>query len=522
MEIIVTQKGKYMIFSAKKKSFLEPSDCLIVFTYQKEETYELSEDIKSIDTIFNGTIRQILKDEQFKGSHGSTVSIYSHGIIPAKRIIIVGLGLINDLSCRTWMEACAIAATKSTLFHGSHIQILIPKYDFLPMTRDDVVESAIIGVRLGTYTFKKHQSNNKDKKETTIEYVDLLESTYQSHSSSIIQKAESKVDGVCLARDLINEPPSVTTPSYLASFAKQLVSKYPSFSCDILTKKEMVDFGMNGLLGIAQGSYEEPKFIILRYQSPHQKKYATNKNKQKTICIIGKGITFDSGGLSLKPSGSMETMKLDMSGGAAVLGIFHTLCTINPQVNVIGLIPATENMPGGRAIKPGDIVRAMNGKTIEILNTDAEGRIILADALSYAEKIIKPDIIIDVATLTGACVVALGEDYAGLFSNNNVLSESLKKAATNAGELLWQLPLPNEYKDSLKSTIADVKNITSSRYGGAITAALFLQEFVSNTTSWAHLDIAGPAFEEKSHPMTPHGGTGFGVLTLLNYILNLT
>jgi leucyl aminopeptidase len=243
---------------------------------------------------------------------------------------------------------------------------------------------------------------------------------------------------------------------------------------------------------------------------------------KKTIALVGKGITFDTGGLSLKPSQSMETMKLDMAGAATILGIFSVLHILKPKVNIVGILCATENMPGPKAVKPGDVVTIMNGKTVEILNTDAEGRMVLSDGLSYAVEKIKPDVIIDIATLTGACMVALGEDVAGLFSNNKELARTLLAHAEASGEKLWELPLVSGYKESLKSTVADLKNISNSKYGGAITAALFLQEFVPDSVPWAHLDIAGPSFAEKNTLLTPYGGTGYSVITLLSYLLSVS
>jgi leucyl aminopeptidase len=267
---------------------------------------------------------------------------------------------------------------------------------------------------------------------------------------------------------------------------------------------------MGGLLGIAKGSDEDPKFIRLAYKG-------TGK---KTIVLVGKGITFDSGGLSLKPDSGMETMKMDMAGAATVLGIFSALKTVKPAVNVVGLIAACENMPSGKAIKPGDVVTALNGKTIEIINTDAEGRVILADALSYASQFEKPDALIDLATLTGACMVALGEEIAGLFSNDKELAETLKTSAQKTGERVWEMPLVPEYRELIKGKVGDIKNSAGKKYGGAITAALFLENFVDPKIHWAHIDIAGPAFEEKGKPLTPYGGTGFGVRMLLDFINN--
>jgi leucyl aminopeptidase len=262
------------------------------------------------------------------------------------------------------------------------------------------------------------------------------------------------------------------------------------------------------LLGIARGSDESPRFIRLSYRGNHK----------KNVCLVGKGITFDSGGLSLKPGSGMETMKMDMAGAADILGIFSVISGMKTGCNVTGLIAATENMPSGKAIKPGDIVSVLNGKTVEIVNTDAEGRVILADAISYAEKYVKPDEIIDLATLTGACIIALGEDVAGLFSNSTELSTRLLRSAKNTGERLWELPLISDYKTLLKSNVADIKNVSKSKYGGAITGALFIREFVPEKIPWAHMDIAGPAYAETDTPIAPAGGTGYGVRMLLDYL----
>ena len=267
---------------------------------------------------------------------------------------------------------------------------------------------------------------------------------------------------------------------------------------------------MNGLLAVSRGGPEEPRFIKLRY--------APTGRPKKKIALIGKGLTFDSGGLSLKPAKSMQTMKIDMSGAAAVLGTMYAVSQIKPRVQVTGYVPSSENMPSGTAQKPGDVIRYRNGKTVEVLNTDAEGRLILADALIAARED-KPDVIIDLATLTGACMVALGSQVAGLFSNDEKLTDDLMASGRKAGERLWPMPLVEEYKTDIKSNIADIKNIGGG-YGGAITAALFLQEFVADTP-WAHLDIAGPAFSERALPHVPRGGTGFGVRTLINYVLSL-
>jgi leucyl aminopeptidase len=312
--------------------------------------------------------------------------------------------------------------------------------------------------------------------------------------------------GVFLARDLVNEPPSITTARYLGEQAKRHC-RGRGLSVEVWGKKKIQAMNLAGLLAVNRGSVEEPRFIIIRYRPPGRAK--------KRVALIGKGITFDSGGLSLKTAKSMETMKLDMAGGAAIIGAMSKLPNLRPEIEVTGYIPTTDNLPSGSAQKPGDIIRYLNGKTVEVLNTDAEGRLILADGLALAAKE-KPDCMINLATLTGACMVALGTEVAGIFGNHQPLVDNLVRCGREAGEKLWQLPLVKEYREEIKSSVADIKNIGGS-YGGAITAALLLQEFVSDIP-WAHLDIAGPAFAEKEMPACPKGGTGFGVRTLLKFL----
>jgi len=324
-----------------------------------------------------------------------------------------------------------------------------------------------------------------------------------------IRAVEQTTPGVFLARDLINEPPSVTTATFLGAQA-QRHCRGRGLAVEVWGKKKIESMRLAGLLAVNRGSLEEPRFIVIHYKPARKAK--------KKVALIGKGITFDSGGLSLKPAKSMETMKLDMSGGAAVIGAMSRLPYLSLDVEVTGYIPTTDNLPGGNAQKPGDVIRYLNGKTIEVLNTDAEGRLILADALALAARQ-RPDYMINLATLTGACVVALGTQVGGIFSNHQPLADQLIRCARETGEKLWQLPLVKEYREQLKSSVADMRNIGGS-HGGAITAALILQEFVAEIP-WAHLDIAGPAFTEADSAICPKGGTGFGVRTLLKFLSTL-
>ena len=317
-------------------------------------------------------------------------------------------------------------------------------------------------------------------------------------------------EATCLARDLVNEPANVVTPTFLARRAAEIAEE-GGLALRVLDRAECAKMGMGAYVGVAQGSEEPPKFIHLTY---------TPKGRaRRRVVVIGKGITFDSGGLDLKTADGMLRMKDDMSGAASVLGIFQALPRLKPPVEVHGLIAATENMPSGTAQRPGDIVRAMNGLTIEIGNTDAEGRLTLADALAYAVEHIKPDEMIDMATLTGAVVIALGQGVSGMMASDDGLASRVLAAADGAGERMWRLPLHDEYKDGLKSDVADLNNISSQRGAGAIVAGLFMREFTAGVP-WAHLDIAGTAFTERELPLGPKGATGVGVRTLLTYLAN--
>ena len=357
----------------------------------------------------------------------------------------------------------------------------------------DYSEQFAMGAFIADYTFDKYKSEKKDNKVKEI---------YVQANQDLVNKAEKIASAMAFTRNLANEPAQYATPSELAAIACDL-----GLETKIYDKDECEKMGMGAFLAVARGSIQEPKFIHMKYSVA---------NPKKKIAIIGKGITFDSGGLDIKPPSSMLTMKDDMSGAACVLGIMSILKEFNPQVEVHGIIAACENMPGSSAYKPGDILTAKNGKTIEVDNTDAEGRLTLADALCYACEL-GVDEVIDIATLTGACMVALGSNAAGIMGNDDSMINELITTAEKSGERYWKLPLWEEYFDSLKSDIADMKN-TGSRWGGASTAGVFLQKFVKDV-KWAHIDIAGVAFLEKPQKELIKGASGAGVRTLLNYIL---
>ncbi|MFZ5845256.1 MAG: leucyl aminopeptidase [Patescibacteria group bacterium] len=504
-----------MKFQAKATEVTKiEADILAVFALpgkERDRRFILTEEAKKVDRALSGMLTEVATTEEFEAKPAKLLLIHTHSKLPAKRVLLVGLGEPSKLAMFDWQTTTARIGRECKAVKAKRLAVAIPEEVLSALGTPEAAQGLVVGVALGTYVFLKHKAEAEQKKEKPLEEVYLLTAAGKLNSVSAgLELGQVVSRAVAFSRDLVNEPPSTTTPSYLGEVARAVSQGSRVISCEVLGPEQMKKLGMEAILGIARGSDEEPRFIKLAYKG----------GGRKTVCLVGKGITFDTGGLSLKPSEGMQTMKLDMAGAAAILAIFQALRELKPKLNVVGLIAATENMPGGRAIKPGDIVRALNGKTIEILNTDAEGRVILSDALSYAAERVKPDVLIDLATLTGACMVALGEEIAGIFGTDVKLVGQLKEAARASGERLWELPLAADYQETLKSTVADLKNITGSKYGGAITAALFLKEFVPEGIPWVHLDIAGPAFAEKDAPLTPKGGTGFGVRTILHYLLS--
>ena len=376
-----------------------------------------------------------------------------------------------------------------------------------------VAQALAEGMLLASYRFHVYHGV-QTKKQTQASVVErVLFCVSRERDVKAVQEgvriAEALSSAVHLSRDLVNTPATDMTPKHLAQVAQDLVDADRGITCKIISAKEMKRLGMGSALAVARGSEHEPVGIHLTY--------TPRVASKRSVAIVGKAVTFDSGGLSLKPAKSMETMKCDMAGSATVLGLFKALRDLQPEVTVHGIFLAVENMPGGSAFRPGDVVTAMDGTTIEVLNTDAEGRLTLADALVYATEQ-KPDLMIDLATLTGACIVALGDDITALLSNNERLAEKLSRASEETGEMIWELPLHAPYHAMMKSKLADLKNISSGHGAGTITAGLFLQPFVKNIP-WAHLDIAGPSFTERpSRPDVSYGGTGFGVRLLANFL----
>ena len=427
-----------------------------------------------------------VEKDGFEGKFGTTYLLHTFGKIPADKILIVGLGKKEEVDANKIREAVAKAVKKLK-------QIKARKACFDFDINCDYGKSAAIGALIADYAFDKYKSEK-------AEHLDEI--TFARFSQKDVDEGIIFGEAMKLARDLANEPAQFATPSKLADIAQHL----DGITTKVYDKDAIERMGMGAYLAVAQGSVQPPKFIHMKY---------TGKNPKKKIAIIGKGICFDSGGLDIKPPSSMLTMKDDMSGAACVLAVMQALNKLQPDAEVHGIIAACENMPSGSSYKPGDILTAKNGKTIEVDNTDAEGRLTLADALCFACEL-GVDEVIDIATLTGACMVALGTVASGIMGNNEDMISRLIETGKDSGETFWQLPMFKEYKDSLKSDIADMKN-TGSRYGGASAAGVFLQEFVKDV-KWAHLDVAGTAYLEKPQKELIAGATGVGVRTLLNYV----
>jgi len=470
--------------------------------YFVTEKSDLPLGFPKIDQKLTNSIKEAVKET--KGKLGSISIIHTHDMIPTQRILVAGLGPRHKITHESIRTTSGKIAKKVSDIGLDEYCISIPNN--LPVNSKVVISSIVEGARLALYSFDKYK---KDKKLKT---PNLTIITSDTTASQTIAKASSVSEGVLYARSIANLPPNECNPAQMAGFAKSLSSKN-KLKCTIFSKSELKQKGFGGITAVGQGSKNEPKLIILEY---HGKKDA------KPTILVGKAVTFDTGGISIKPADKMDEMKFDKCGGCTVLGVMKAASELKLPINLIGIIPSVENMPGGESYRPGDIIRLYDGKTAEILNTDAEGRLILFDALSYGIKTYKPKEIIDFATLTGACIVALGTNVAGLVSNNKKIADKISKSSHTTGEQVWQLPINDDYMDMIKSDYADIRNTGPGRVAGTITAAAFLANAVGNTP-WAHFDIAGTAWiqggsKEKSY--NPKGATGFGVRLMLDYLNN--
>ncbi len=462
----------------------------------------------AVDKALGGGISQLITEGEIRGKAAEFTMIHSLGRIPSPRVLVAGLGKQDKFGLDTIRDLMGTAVRRvratgarsaATIVHGAGIAGLDP---------EACAQAIAEGATMGAYRFRKYKFNGDDN-SNELETLSLVEHD-QSKLDALSRGVERGVilaTAACHARDMANEPANGLPPLAMAERA-QTLAKDAGLECEVLDEANMQELGMGSLLGVAAGSTQPPRFIIMKYRGK-----PTGKS---TVGLLGKGITFDSGGISIKPAAGMEAMKGDMSGGAAVISAMWAIGKLKPAVNVTALIPATENMPSGSATKPGDVLRAMNGKTIEVINTDAEGRLILADAICYAKKEgLSP--IIDVATLTGAMQVALGPGATGFMSTEDDLAEAIMTAGAASGEKMWRFPLIAEYKEGMKSNVADIKN-TGIRHGGAITAAEFLRFFVEDTP-WVHIDMAGTDDSDKDKGVWVKGSTGIPTRTLIHFVL---
>lgn len=465
--------------------------------------FALHKSAKEVGEIANVNIDDLIKVQGYKGEQKEIISIPT-ATEKIKNIFIASLGKMNELSSSALLQLGGKIYSALNTQKADSAKIYFPDIFKSDEEKKSAMFDVMLGALLKSYKFDKYLSKKKDK-VSSIEVI----SEAPNQTNLEFEQYRAVFNGSTFTRDLVSEPPNVLNPISYADKCKEL--EQLGIEVEILDEVKMAELGMNALLGVAQGSDNKPRMVVLRWNG------AENKSRSP-LAFVGKGVTFDTGGLSLKPANSMVGMKYDMAGSAVVAGLIKTLALRKAKVNVVGVLGLVENMPDGKAQRPEDIVKSMSGQTIEILNTDAEGRLVLADALWYTQSVYKPEIMVDLATLTGAIVVALGDQYAGMFSNNDMLSERLYKAGLETNEKVWRFPLTKEYDKLIDSKNADMQNIGSDKGGaGSITAAQFLQRFVNNVV-WAHLDIAGVTMTRSSSDLYQEGANGFGVRLLNKFV----
>ncbi len=439
--------------------------------------------------------------KSFTGKLNQILTLYAPDDKAAPVFVVVGLGKKAEYNSDRLRQAAASVAKS---FISLNVERAAVEFFGESQLQAEDVQALAEGLIMGSYRFLDYKSEDDENPVVELKNVSVLS---DKATSDALGYGEHVAAGVCLARDLGQHPSNIATPTYLAETAER-IGDSPNVHVQVFEREEFTEMGFGGLAGVAQGTDVPPKFILMEYKG----------GGPKTLGLVGKGLTFDSGGISIKPAAGMDEMKYDMLGGAAVLGIMESVARVQPKINIIAAVPATENMSGGKAYKPGDILTAYNGKTIEILNTDAEGRLILADALAYVTENYELDGLMDYATLTGAVIVALGHRYSGIMTNDEAFLSEVRSAAEDSQDRVWQLPLDDEYAEDIKSKIADVKNTGAARQAGTIAAGQFLREFVKEGTPWCHVDIAGSGWLKKGRPYNPDGATGAGVRMTLELI----
>ncbi|NQV98261.1 MAG: leucyl aminopeptidase [Rhodospirillales bacterium] len=474
------------------------------------EGRKLSDSAAALDKESGGILSRAIKASTFKGKTGQSLTVMAPGGTRLDQVFLVGLGVAKELTAKEALKAGGKTYAALATAGASAITVCMDTQEGSALSAADAAAEFAFGALLRSYRFDKYRTQEKAEDKPTLKAI-KIQCPGSAKAKTAFAAKDQVAAGVFLTRDLVSEPPNILYPESLARRTKELVKL--GIKVEVLTEPQMKKLGMGALLGVGQGSIRESRMVVMQWNGAPKGK---GGKTDAPIAFVGKGVTFDTGGISLKPAAGMEDMKWDMGGSAVVIGLMKALAGRKAKTNVVGVVGLVENMPGGNAQRPSDIVTAMDGQTIEVLNTDAEGRLVLADALHYTNKRFKPKFMVNLATLTGAIIVALGDEHAGLFSNDDQLSERLTAAGISVGEKVWRLPLNEAYNELLKSDAADMKNI-GGRGAGSITAAQFLQRFVGKTP-WAHLDIAGVTWSAKDAPTVPKGGTAFGV-RLLNQLV---
>ncbi|WP_448192832.1 leucyl aminopeptidase [Azospirillum sp. sgz301742] len=463
---------------------------------------------RDLDQKTSGMLTRAMEASRFTGKKDETLAVLAPANLEAGRVLLLGLGKPEEVTALTLQSAggAVVAALAKTGETEAHLYVESPGASALKPA--EMAAEIAFGARLRAYRFDKYRTKDKKDAKPSLKKVTLLTDEADA-AKRAFARLDKVADAVLFARDLVSEPANIIYPETLAEQCKELAAL--GVEVEVLDLKKLRKLGMNALLGVAQGSVREPRVVVMRWNGNPE------AADRRPVAFIGKGVTFDSGGISIKPAAGMEEMKWDMAGSAVVIGTIMALAGRKAKVNAVGVVGLVENMPSGTAQRPGDIVASLSGQTIEVVNTDAEGRLVLADCLWYTQDTCQPRLMIDVATLTGAIIIALGHEHAGLFSNNDELAGALTSAGTAVGEPMWRLPLGDAYDKDINTDAADMKNTGSGRAAGSITAAQFLQRFV-NDVPWAHLDIAGVAWSKKDSAVVPKGGTAFGVRLLDRFV----
>ena len=497
-----------MEIKVEKGIKITPKMELLTIGLFEEET--LPQAIEQLDVTFDGCIKEVLSSNDFKGKDEELLLLHPKENPITKRVLLIGLGKSKECNLEGIRRAAGRASDYSCKLKVKELSFLLRSFSLSSLDSSQLARALVEASLLASYRFDKFKEKRDKAKIETIRLWDFegKKDAEGLRKGGVLGKIIA--EETCYARDLVFLPGNCATPELLAEEIKKGISDLP-ITCSLLTPRDMEKLGMEAILAVGKGSENPPRLIILEYNPKNA--------RGKPVLLVGKGVTFDAGGISLKPSREMWEMKSDMAGGAAVVSAVKVAARLKIPRRIIAIVPAAENLPSGRATRPGDVVRSYSGKTIEIIDTDAEGRLLLADALAYGKDVYKPGMMIDLATLTGACIIALGNHAAGMLGNDKELKDELRRAGERTYERVWELPLWKEYKEEMKSDIADVKNL-GGREGGAITAAAFLSEFVGDTP-WVHLDIAGVAWTKEKKPYIPKGATGFGVRLLSEFLLNL-